>query len=81
MNWLSLNIGMEGNGPTREGVLPYISILECAAPKGMVFAPFCLKTGKDFAHFGLKLGMVSEGTTGVYECIPNEKERKRNMQI
>ena len=28
-----------------------------------------LKTGNDFAHFGLKLGMAFEGTTGVYERI------------
>ena len=28
---------------------------------------FGLKTGIDFAHFGLELGMVFEGTTGVYE--------------
>ena len=34
--------------------------------------------------FGLKTGMVFEGTTGAYErifvSIPNEKERKRNMR-
>ena len=28
---------------------------------------FGLKTGIDFAHFGLESGMVFEGTTGVYE--------------
>ena len=46
---------------------------------------FGLKTDIHFAHFGLELGMVFEGTT---ECInvfiisiPNEKERKRNMRI
>ena len=46
---------------------------------------FGLKTGINFAHFGLESGMVFEGTT---ECInvfiisiPNEKERKRNMRI
>ena len=27
------------------------------------------KTGVDFAYFGLELGMVFEGTTGVYERI------------
>ena len=26
-----------------------------------------LKTGIDFAHFGLELAMVFKGTTGVYE--------------
>ena len=30
---------------------------------------FGLKMGIHFAHFGLKLGMVFEGTTGVYECV------------
>ena len=46
---------------------------------------FGLKTSIHFAHFGLESGMVFEGTT---ECmnvfivsIPNELERKRNMQI
>ena len=33
------------------------------------FASFGLKTGIDFAHFGPDLGMVFEGTTGVYERI------------
>ena len=28
---------------------------------------FGLKTGIQFAHFGLESGMVFEGTTGVYE--------------
>ena len=48
---------------------------------GFFFAPFCLKTVMDFAHFGLESGMVFEGNTrGVYErilsfhAIPNEKE-------
>ena len=30
---------------------------------------FGLKTGLHFAHFGLELGMVFEGTTRVYERI------------
>ena len=30
---------------------------------------FGLKTGIDFAHFGLELGMVYEGTTIVYQCV------------
>ena len=43
---------------------------------------FGLKTCKEFAHFGLELGMVFEETTGVYERICrsfqfqiNQKER------
>ena len=31
------------------------------------FRRFGLKMGVNFAHFGLELGMVFEGTTGVYE--------------
>ena len=42
---------------------------------------FGLKTGTDFAHFGLESGMAFEGTTGVHESISNESERKSNMQI
>ena len=30
---------------------------------------FGQKAGVDFAYFGLELGMVFEGTTGVYERI------------
>ena len=30
---------------------------------------FGLKTGIDFAHFGLESGMVFDRTTGVYESI------------
>ena len=30
---------------------------------------FGLKTGIQFAHFGLESGMVFEGTTGAYERI------------
>ena len=39
---------------------------------------FGLKTGVDFTHFGLELGMVFKETTRVYERIcrlKNEKER------
>ena len=43
------------------------------------FGRFGSKTGIHFAHFGLELGMVFEGTTGAYER--NEKERKRNTRI
>ena len=38
----------------------------CAALKGRVFAPF---RSIDLAHFCLISGMVSKGTTGVYELI------------
>ena len=35
----------------------------------MALGLFGLKTGIDFAHFGLESGMVFEGTTGVHERI------------
>ena len=50
-----------------------------------VLRQYVLKTGIHSAHFGLESGMVFKGTM---ECmnafiisIPNEYERKRNMQI
>ena len=47
---------------------------------------FGLKTGIQFAHFGLESGIVFEGATGAYErisivSVPNEEERKRNIRI
>ena len=40
-----------------------------------------LKTGKDFAHFGLESGMAFEGTTGVYDRICCFKSKwKRNRE-
>ena len=42
---------------------------------------FGLKTGIDFAHFGMESGMVFEGTTGVYESFyrfNSERERKKD---
>ena len=39
-------------------------------PQRVWFLRRCgLKTGIDFAHFGLESGVVFEGTTGVYEHI------------
>ena len=35
----------------------------------MVLRLFGLKSGIDFAHFGLESGMVFEGTTGAYGRI------------
>ena len=49
----------------------------------MVLPRFGLKTGIDFAHYGLESGMVFEKTTGGYEIIyrrfqfqMNKKERE-----
>ena len=50
----------------------------------MVFASFRTEIGHRFAYFGLESFMVFEGTTGVYVfiiSIPNDQERKKNMQI
>ena len=58
-------ISMEGKPISlAPGVLPYISHIGMCRPKGYSFLRrFGLKTGIDFAHFGLELGMVFEGTT------------------
>ena len=37
---------------------------------------FFLKTGIDFAHFGLESGMVFEESKEVYERIINKKSRE-----
>ena len=47
-----------------------VSHIGMCRPKGLGFLRcFGLKTGLDFAQFGLESGMVFEGTTGVYERI------------
>ena len=54
------------------GGLPYIGHggMSYVLPQRVWFLGlFGLKKGIDFAHFSLKLGMVFEGTTGVYESI------------
>ena len=52
------------------GVLPYVSHNRYVPPQRVGFLRrFCLKTGIDFAHFGLESGMVFEETTEVYERI------------
>ena len=44
--------------------------------------PFGLKTGIDFAHFGLELSMELKLCIDVFVIsIPNESERKCNTQI
>ena len=43
---------------------------------------FGLKTGTDFAHFGLEPGMVFKGTTGEHERTYFFNSKcKRNMRI
>ena len=53
-----------------EGGLPYISHTGMCRPKeeGQVLRRFGLKTGIDFAYFGLESGTVYEGFT-VYERV------------
>ena len=59
-----------------EVVIPFITNKSCI--KGYMYVPppkvrflnhFDVKTGIHFAHFGMELGMVFEGTMQVYECI------------
>ena len=49
----------------------------CAAPKGMVLVPFGLKTGIDFALFGLESGMERSSITfssiGKREFVPGDQ--------
>ena len=68
------------------GLLPYINRIRYVPLQRVWFLGlFSLKTGIDFAHFGLELGMVYEGTTETYERIYrfNSKSirKNRNMRI
>ena len=45
---------------------PYRYVL-APAPSGRVFGPFWSENRYTFTHSGLELGMIFEGTTGVYE--------------
>ena len=61
---------LQGEPPPPGGVLPSISHIGMCRPKGYgCWGRFDLKTGIDFAYFGLELGMVFEGTLGVYKHI------------
>ena len=59
------------------GVTPFYKPCGYVRPQWVGFLRLSgLKTGIDFAQFGLESGMVFEGTTGVYErtvhvLIPN----------
>ena len=56
--------------PSSRGVTPLYKPYRCVPTPSVGFLGlFGLKTGIDFAHFGLESGMVFEGTTGVYERI------------
>ena len=46
-----------------------------------VWCRFGLKMGIDFAHFGLELGVVFEGTVEVYEhihCLNSKRIREKD---
>ena len=52
------------------GGTPLYKLYRCVSPHRVGFLRrFGLKTGINFAHFGLKSGMVFEVTTRVYERI------------
>ena len=64
------------------GVLPYNKPYRYVPPQRVEFLlRFGLKTGLDFAQFGLESGMVFGGTTGVYERIyPFNSKRIRKKE-
>ena len=63
---MTCTLGGGGGG----GVTPLYKPCRYVPPQRVGFLHLCgLKTGIDFAHFGLELGMVFEGTAGVYDCI------------
>ena len=51
-------------GGGRRVVFPYKSHISMCRQRVGFFRLFGLKTGEDFAHFGLESGMVFKGTTG-----------------
>ena len=60
------------------GGIPLFKLYGVVPPqRGWFLRLVGLKTGINFAHFGLESGMVFKGTTGVYVSIPYEQERKR----
>ena len=55
----------EGGG----GIPSYNSYGYVPPQRVWIWGLFGLKTGTDFDHFGLELGMVFEGAAGMYERI------------
>ena len=61
----------EGGGG---GVLPYLNFIGMCRPIGAgFFAPFWTENGPTFCPFWFGIGMVFEGTTGVFKRIYREK--------
>ena len=56
--------------PGGGGDTPLYKLYRYVPPQRIWFlSRFGLKTGIDFDHYGLKLGMVFKGTTGAYKRI------------
>ena len=69
-----------GRLPGGGGVLHYISHIGMCPPHRVGFLRlFGLKTGIDFAPFGLESGVVFEGTTGVYERILRRRNKTESQ--
>ena len=61
---------MWGGGGAGVGFTPLYKLYRNVPSQKVGFLRrFCLKTGIDFAHFDLELGMMCEGTTIVYHCV------------
>ena len=62
--------------PPPEGGTPLYKLYRYVPPQRVwLLSRFGLKTGIDFDHYGLKSGMVFDGTTGAYKriCLFNAK--------
>ena len=46
-----------------------------------VFAPFGLKTGIDFGHFGLESGMAYDRTTVEYQCVRRFNSKRIRKKV
>ena len=58
-----------GGGGGEGGIPLYKSYGYVPPQRVSILGLFGLKTGTDFDHFGLELGVVFEGATGMYERI------------
>ena len=65
--YLCLSGSLSGGGG---GGIPLYNSYGYVPPQRVwILGLFGLKTGTDFDHFGLELGMVFEGAAGMYERI------------
>ena len=79
---------LQGEPPPPGGGTPFYKPYRYVPPQRVwVLGRFDLKTGIDFAYFGLELGMVFEGTLGVYKHIyhfsfewPRKKEKYAKLK-